>query len=56
MKAAVMQEHGGPDVLELQEVDRPEAYPTEVLVRVAAAGINPVDWKTRKAPYDEGAR
>jgi len=51
VKAAVMREHGGPDVLELQEVKRPEAYPTEVLVRVAAAGINPVDWKMRKAPY-----
>ena len=31
--------------------ERPEAYPTEVLVRVAAVGINPVDWKTRRAPY-----
>jgi NADPH:quinone reductase-like Zn-dependent oxidoreductase len=51
MKAVVMREHGGPEVLELQEVERPEAYPTEVLVRVAAAGINPVDWKTRQAPY-----
>jgi NADPH:quinone reductase-like Zn-dependent oxidoreductase len=51
VKAAVMREHGGPNVLELQEVKRPEAYPTEVLVRVAAAGINPVDWKMRKAPY-----
>jgi NADPH:quinone reductase-like Zn-dependent oxidoreductase len=35
-------------VLELQEVDRPEPVQTEVLVRVAAAGINPVDWKTRR--------
>jgi NADPH:quinone reductase-like Zn-dependent oxidoreductase len=38
---------GGPEVLELAEVARPEAGPTEVLVRVAAAGVNPVDWKTR---------
>ncbi len=42
-----MQEAGGPEVLELQDVDRPEPLPTEVLVRVTAAGINPVDWKTR---------
>ena len=35
-------------MLELQEVDRPEPVQTEVLVRVAAAGINPVDWKTRR--------
>jgi NADPH:quinone reductase-like Zn-dependent oxidoreductase len=40
---------GGPEVLELQEVDRPEPIQTEVLVRVAAVGINPVDWKIRKS-------
>jgi NADPH:quinone reductase-like Zn-dependent oxidoreductase len=39
---------GGPEVLELQEVERPELIPTEVLVRITAAGINPVDWKTRQ--------
>jgi len=38
---------GGPDVLELVEVPRPAPIPTEVLVRAVAAGINPVDWKTR---------
>ncbi len=43
-----MQEAGGPEVLEFQDVERPEPLPTEVLVRVAAAGINPVDWKTRQ--------
>ena len=46
-----MREHGGPEVLELRDVERPEPFPTEVLVRVAAAGINPVDWKTRAKPY-----
>ena len=40
-------EVGGPEVLELQEVERPEPIRTEVLVRVTAAGINPVDWKIR---------
>jgi NADPH:quinone reductase-like Zn-dependent oxidoreductase len=39
---------GGPEVLELKEVERPELIPTEVLVRITAAGINPVDWKTRQ--------
>ncbi len=38
---------GGPEVLELTEVARPEPGPIEVLVHVAAAGVNPVDWKTR---------
>src|SRR3954453_16442659 len=51
MKAVVMREHGGPDVLELEEVTRPEPAPTEVLVRVAAAGLNPVDWKVRDEPW-----
>jgi NADPH:quinone reductase-like Zn-dependent oxidoreductase len=40
---------GGPDVLVVEEVPRPEPRPTEVLVRVAAAGVNPVDWKVRAA-------
>ncbi|MGW1994970.1 NADP-dependent oxidoreductase [Embleya sp. NPDC001921] len=38
---------GGPEVLRLVEVERPEPGPTEVLVRVHAAGVNPIDWKTR---------
>jgi NADPH:quinone reductase-like Zn-dependent oxidoreductase len=40
-------ELGGPEVLVVEEVERPEPGPTEVLVRVAAAGVNPVDWKVR---------
>ena len=39
---------GGPEVLELIDVPRPEPGPTEVLVRVTAAGVNPLDWKTRE--------
>lgn len=38
---------GGPEVLELADVPRPDPGPTEVLVRVRAAGVNPVDWKVR---------
>ena len=34
-------------MLVVEEVERPEPGPTEVLVRVAAAGVNPVDWKVR---------
>jgi NADPH:quinone reductase-like Zn-dependent oxidoreductase len=47
MRAIRQQSVGGPEVLDLVTVDRPEPAPTEVLVRVAAAGVNPVDWKTR---------
>jgi NADPH:quinone reductase-like Zn-dependent oxidoreductase len=47
MRAVRQHELGGPEVLAVEEVDRPEPGPTEVLVRAAAAGVNPVDWKTR---------
>jgi NADPH:quinone reductase-like Zn-dependent oxidoreductase len=47
MRAIRQRSFGGPEVLELVEVDRPDPLPTEVLVRVHAAGVNPVDWKTR---------
>ena len=46
---------GGPEVLELTDVPRPEPGPTEVLVRVAAAGVNPLDWKTRERGVFLGA-
>ena len=39
---------GGPEVLRLAEVERPAPGPTEVLVRVNAAGVNPADWKSRR--------
>jgi len=38
---------GGPEVLEVGEAEVPTPLPTEIRVRVAAAGVNPVDWKTR---------
>jgi len=47
MKAVRQQEFGAPQVLAVEDVARPEPLPTEVLVRVHAAGVNPVDWKTR---------
>jgi len=47
MNAVVQQGFGGPEVLQLAQVARPHPIPTEVLVRVHAAGINPVDWKSR---------
>jgi len=47
MRAVVQHVFGNPEVLRLEDVSRPVPLPTEVLVRVYAAGINPVDWKTR---------
>ncbi|MBW8093233.1 NADP-dependent oxidoreductase [Streptomyces hygroscopicus subsp. hygroscopicus] len=48
MRAVVQDTTGGPEVLRVAEVERPRPLPTEVLVRVRAAGVNPVDWKTRQ--------
>ncbi|GAA2511888.1 NADP-dependent oxidoreductase [Winogradskya humida] len=48
MKAVRQHTFGGPEVLTVESVPRPVPLPTEVLVRVHAAGINPVDWKTRE--------
>ncbi len=47
MKAIVQAELGGPEVLALAEAPTPAPIPTEVQVRVRAAGVNPVDFKTR---------
>jgi NADPH:quinone reductase-like Zn-dependent oxidoreductase len=47
MRVISQDEYGGPEVLHLSERPTPEPLPTEVRVRVVAAGVNPVDWKTR---------
>jgi NADPH:quinone reductase-like Zn-dependent oxidoreductase len=47
MKVIRQQRLGGPEVLGLVSAPVPQPAPTEVLVRVRAAGINPVDWKSR---------
>jgi NADPH:quinone reductase-like Zn-dependent oxidoreductase len=39
---------GGPELLSLVDVPRPTPISTELLVEVHAAGVNPVDWKTRR--------
>ncbi len=52
MKAIRYYRYGPPDVLELQDVDVPAVGDDEVLVRVRAASINPLDWHfMRGAPY-----
>jgi NADPH:quinone reductase-like Zn-dependent oxidoreductase len=47
MRAVRVHEFGGLDALKIEEVPVPEPLPTEVLVRVQAAGVNPADWKQR---------
>jgi NADPH:quinone reductase-like Zn-dependent oxidoreductase len=47
MKAVVQHEYGAPEVLAIEEVAEPQPIPTEIQVRVHAAAVNPVDFKTR---------
>jgi NADPH:quinone reductase-like Zn-dependent oxidoreductase len=47
MRAVRVHEYGGPQVLRLEEVQRPEPGAHKVLVRLEAAGVNPIDWKLR---------
>jgi NADPH:quinone reductase-like Zn-dependent oxidoreductase len=44
MKAIVQDRYGSSDVLQAQDVDKPEIGDRQVLVRVRAAGVNPADW------------
>src|SRR3954449_7948329 len=46
-----MPRHGGPEVLEVQRVERPEAGPGELLIKTAAAGVNPVDTQVRSGDW-----
>jgi NADPH:quinone reductase-like Zn-dependent oxidoreductase len=49
-RAVIYETFGGPEVLELREVAEPHAGPGEVRVRVAAAGLNPMDWILASLP------
>jgi NADPH:quinone reductase-like Zn-dependent oxidoreductase len=53
MRAMTMSGAGGPEVLTLSDVPEPVRISSEVLVRVVAAGVNPIDAKTRsgKGPF-----
>ena len=52
MKAMVYRRYGSPDVLSLQDVDKPVVRDGDVLVRVHAAAVNPLDWHLlRGKPY-----
>ncbi|MCA1852727.1 MAG: NADP-dependent oxidoreductase [Beggiatoa sp.] len=51
MKAVRIHSYGGPEVLKYEEAPRPKSAPGEVLIRVHAAGVNPVDWKIRQGYF-----
>lgn len=48
MKAIQIHSYGGPEVLAYEEVPRPIPNDDDVLIKVMAAGVNPVDWKIRQ--------
>ena len=48
MKAIAINDFGGQDKLQLMDLPLPEIRPGEILVKVRAAGVNPVDWKIRQ--------
>jgi NADPH:quinone reductase-like Zn-dependent oxidoreductase len=54
MKAVRIHEFGKPEVLVYEDAPRPEPKPSEVLVKVHAAGVNPVDWKIRGGAFGKG--
>ena len=51
MKAIRVKEFGGPEVLRLEEVPTPQPGPGEVLVRIRATGVNPVETYIRAGTY-----
>lgn len=52
MKAIALDTYGSPDDLRLVELPEPKVAPGELLVRVKAAGVNPVDWKLAAGNLD----
>lgn len=52
MKAAVYSRYGPPDVVQITDVEKPVPTDNEVLIRVRAASVNPLDWHyMRGTPY-----
>ena len=51
MRRILVREFGGPDVMRVEEVPTPKPGPSDVLVRVRAAGVNPVDTYIRAGTY-----
>src|SRR5947208_6439875 len=53
MWAVRVYSYGGPEQLKLEQVERPRPQAGEVLLRVHAAGVNPLDWKIRQGLMKE---
>ena len=55
MKAAFIEQFGGPEVLKYGDLPDPVAAAGEVLVDVVAASVNGADWKVRSGQYSQAA-
>src|SRR5690606_37636949 len=59
-ESARFHSYGGPEVLRIEDVPIPSVRADEVLIRVHAAGVNPLDWKVRagysRLPFDWAMR
>jgi len=53
MKAITIHEFGGPEVLKYEDIPAPHPGSGEILVKVIAAGVNPIDWKIRRGLIGE---
>ena len=51
VKAIRIHSFGGPEVLTLDEIAVPDLLPGEILIRIGAASVNPVDYKIRRGGY-----
>ncbi|MFL6256306.1 MAG: NAD(P)-dependent alcohol dehydrogenase, partial [Pyrinomonadaceae bacterium] len=51
MKAIVYLNDGSPDVLKLEEIDKPTPGADEVLIKVRAASVNPIDSGSARHPF-----
>jgi NADPH:quinone reductase-like Zn-dependent oxidoreductase len=53
MKAAFIEQHGGPEVLKYGDLPDPIAGLGEVVIDIAAASVNAADWKVRAGDYGQ---
>ena len=56
MKAVRIHNYGGAEVLKYEEAPMPEMHADDILIKIAAASVNPVDWKIREGHMKEGMK